>query len=499
MTGKFIRRGLLGLVLLLVTLALVVGAKTLLTSSRQIAVQPITPVAVDAEQVAARLGAAVRFKTISSDTDPNLSKDEFEKFHAFLAKTFPRVHAQLKREVVGGQSLLYTWTGSDPQAAPIAFLAHQDVVPIAPGTEGKWQAPPFAGEVRDGYIWGRGAWDNKGNLMSQMEAMELLLASGFQPRQTIYLAAGADEEVGGRRGAMAIAALLKSRGVTLDFVLDEGLLVTEGVLAGLSKPAALIGIAEKGYASYVLSVDATPGHSSMPPKNSAIGMLSGALARLEDKQMPAAIRGVALDMFNTIAPEMNGVNRVLLSNLWLFRPVVQAQLEKSPSSNAMLRTTTALTIVQAGNKENVLPGRAEAVVNFRLLPGDDLEEVHHHVHQAVNDERVTVEPRDKDKNNEASPVSPMDSASYRLLAKTVRETFPDAIVAPGLMIAATDSRHFTGLSRHIYRFSPVRAKPEDLSRFHGTNERISVANYVEAIQFYHQLLRNVAQPVAPNN
>lgn len=497
--GNLFRRVLLALVVLVLGLAAVVGGKTLLTPSRQVPVQAITPVTVDAAQVSARLGAAVRFKTISSDTDPDLSKTEFQQFHAYLARTFPRVHAQLRREVVGGLSLLYTWTGSDPQAAPIALMAHQDVVPIAPGTEGRWQVPPFAGEVRDGYIWGRGAWDNKGNLMSQMEAIEMLLATGFQPRQTVYLIAGADEEVGGRRGAMAIAALLKSRGVQLDFVLDEGLLVTEGVLAGLSQPTALIGIAEKGYASYVLSVDATPGHSSMPPKHSAIGMLSGALARLEDRQMPAAIRGVALDMFETLAPEMQGVNRVLLSNLWLFRPLVQAQLEKSPSSNAMLRTTTALTIVQAGNKENVLPGRAEAVVNFRLLPGDELEDVHDHVHHAVADERVKVEPRDADKNNEASPVSPIDSPSYRQLARTVRETFPGAIVAPGLMIAATDSRHFTGLSRHIYRFSPVRARPEDLSRFHGTNERISVANYVEAIQFYHQLLRNTTQPAVPHN
>ncbi len=492
MTGKFIRRGLLGLVLLLVVLALVVAAKTWLTASRQIAVQPIQLVAVDADQAAARLGAAVRFKTISLEEDATYNREEFEKFHAFLAKTFPRVHAQLKREVVG-LALLYTWTGSDPQAAPMAILAHQDVVPIAPGTESRWQVPPFAGEVREGYIWGRGAWDNKGNLMSQLEAIEMLLASGFQPRQTIYLVAGADEEVGGQRGAKQIAALLKSRGVQLDFVLDEGLLVTEGMLPGLHKPAALIGIAEKGYATYLLSAEATPGHSSMPPQHSAIGMLSTALARLEDRQMPAAIRGVALDMFDTLAPEMTGINRVMLSNLWLFRPLVQAQLEKSASSNAMLRTTTALTIVQAGNKENVLPGRAEAVVNFRLLPGDAIEDVETHVHKAVSDERVTVEPREKGKNNEASPVTPIDSPSYRLLARTVREAFPEVVVAPSLMIAATDSRHFTGLTRNIYRFSPVRAKPEDLTRFHGTNERISVRNYVEAIQFYHQLLRNVAQ------
>ncbi len=497
MRGKFIRRSLLGLVLLLVALALVVGGKTLLASSRQISVTPIEPVAVDAAQVSARLGAAVRFRTISSEADPAYNREEFEKFHAYLARTFPRVHAQLKREVVGGLSLLYTWAGSDPKAAPVALMAHQDVVPIAPGTESRWQVPPFSGEVRDGYIWGRGAWDNKGNLMSQMEAIELLLASGFQPRQTVYLIAGADEEVGGRRGAMAIAALLQSRQVELDFVLDEGMLITEGMLAGLSQPAALIGVAEKGNATYVLSVDASPGHSSMPPRHSAIGMLSTALSRLEDKQMPAGIRGVALEMFDTLAPEMQGLNRVLLSNLWLFRPLVQAQLEKSPSSNAVLRTTTALTIVQAGNQANVLPGRAEATVNFRVLPGDELDDVHDHVHRTVSNEAVHIEPSQR--NNAPTSVSPTDSASYRLLGRTVREVFPGAIVAPGLMIAATDSRHFTGLSRHIYRFSPVRARTEDLKRFHGTDERISVANYVEAIQFYHQLLRNTTQTTAPNN
>ncbi len=489
------RRGLLALLLLIAVLVLAVAGKTWLTPSRQIAVEAIEPVRVDATQAASRLGAAVRFRTVSSENDPALNREEFEKFQAFLARSFPRLHAQLKRELVGGLSLLYTWAGSDPQARPVALMAHQDVVPIASGTEGKWQVPPFAGEIRDGYVWGRGAWDNKGNLMSQLEAIEMLLAAGFQPRQTVYLIAGADEEVGGRRGARAIAALLKSRGVQLDFVLDEGLVITQGVLPGLNQPAALIGVAEKGYASYEISLDTAPGHSSMPPAHTAIGMMSTALARLEDRQMPAAIRGVALDMFDTLAPEMTGANRVLLSNLWLFRPLVQAQLEKSPSSHAMLRTTTALTIFQAGNKDNVLPGHAEAVVNFRLLPGDTVAGVQDHVQRAIGNEAIKVKPREW--ANEASPVSPMASPAYRLLGRTVREVFPGTVVAPGLMIAATDSRHYTELSGQIYRFSPVRARPEDLTRFHGTDERISVANYVEAIQFYHQLLRNVSRPETP--
>jgi len=257
---------------------------------------------------------------------------------------------------------------------------------VAPGTEGDWQVEPFSGLVKDGFVWGRGSWDDKGNLMSQLEAVEMLLASGYHPARTVYLAYGADEEVSGARGAAQIAALLKERKVQLDFVIDEGLLVLDGVMPGIKQPTALIGVAEKGYMSVVLKVSATPGHSSMPPKQgtSAIAMMSAALKRLDDEQLPAGIRGVAFEMFDTLAPEMGGFSRVALSNLWLFGPVVQKQLEGAGSTNSMLRTTTALTIVNAGNKENVLPGRAEATVNFRILPGDTKEQVLEHVRAKVS-------------------------------------------------------------------------------------------------------------------
>ena len=489
--GTAIRRLVVGLVLALVLLLVAVFSRTWLTRSRQLQVPAVDVVKVDAQAVASRLAAAVRFRTISSETDADLNRAQFEQFQAYLSKTFPHLHAKLKREVVGGLSLLYTWQGSDPAASPVALMAHQDVVPIAEGTEGRWAVAPFAGEIKDGFIWGRGAWDNKGNLMSQMEAIEMLVASGFQPRQTVYLISGADEEVGGQRGARQIAALLKERGVSLDFILDEGLLVTEGVLPGLNQPAALIGVAEKGYASFQLSVDAVPGHSSMPPTHTAIGAMSTALGRLESHQMPAGIHGVSRDMFDALAPEMGGANRVLLTNLWLFEPLVKAQLEKSPSSNAMLRTTTALTMMHAGNKDNVLPGRAQAVVNFRVLPGDTVQDVKRHMHDVMANDAIRIEPL---WTNEASPVSPLDGTGYPAIARTVREVFPGAVVAPGLMLGATDARHLLDLSHQVFRFSPVRAHPQDLTRFHGTDERISVDNYVEAIQFYHQLLRNVAQP-----
>lgn len=233
-----------------------------------------------------------------------------------------------------------------------------------------------------------------------------------------------------------------------------------------------------------------------PPKGtSAIAMMSAALKRIDDEQLPAGIRGVAQEMFATVAPEMSGFARVALSNLWLFGPIVQKQLEAGASTNAMLRTTTALTIVNAGNKENVLPGRAEATVNFRLLPGDTQEQVLNRMKKQVR------EATGNDKFElfalpgavDASKVAATDSTQYQLINKTLREVFPGTLVAPGLMIGASDSIHYGDISDHIFKFSPVRAKPEDLPRFHGTNERIASSNLAELIRFYHRLLTQGAK------
>ena len=495
-----LKRILWGLLAVVVLLAGAVTVNTLRKGSRQMEVAPLAVLVVDEAGAATRLGEAVRLRTISSRDDAALNADQFTQFHALIQAKFPKVHATLKREVVADLSLLYTWEGSNPKAEPIMLLAHQDVVPVAPGTEGDWQVPPFSGEVKDGFIWGRGSWDDKGNLMSQLEAVEMLLASGFKPERTVYLAYGADEEVSGTRGAAKIAALLKERKVHVNFVIDEGLLVLEGVMPGIAKPTALIGVAEKGYMSVVLKMSTTPGHSSIPPKKgtSAIAMMSAALKRLDDEQLPGGIRGVAGEMFDTMAPEMSGFSRVALSNLWLFGPVVQKQLEGAASTNAMMRTTTALTIVNAGNKENVLPGRAEATVNFRILPGDTKEQVLDHVRKQVTHAvgadkfELFALPGAVD----ASKVAPTDSPQYKTLNKTVREIFPDALVAPGLMVAATDSIHYSDISDHIFKFSPIRANAEDLKRFHGNNERLATKNYADAIRFYHRLLSEAAKAAA---
>jgi carboxypeptidase PM20D1 len=481
---------LLGLVLLL---AAAVTLNTFRQGSRQLDVAPAPPLAIDTNAVADKLAGMIRFRTVPSLDDPAQNVDEFRKLHAYLEQRFPLVHAKLKREFVGGLSLLYTWQGSDAGAKPIALMAHHDVAPIASGTEASWQVPPFDGVVKDGYVWGRGAWDDKGNLVAQLEAIEMLLAAGFQPRQTVYVVSGADEEVSGLRGAAQIVKLLQERKVRLDFVIDEGLVLTEGVVPGVAAPAALVGVAEKGYVSVKLKLATAPGHSSMPPPpgTGAIAQMGAALQRLDQEQLPAELKGVARELFATLAPEMKGFQRVALSNLWLFGPIVEKQLAKGPSTNAMLRTTTALTILNAGNKENVIPGSAEATVNFRILPGETKETVLAHVRSKVGPNfELTTLPGGVD----PTPITSTTSPSYHLMARTLRSIFPDTVVAPALYIAASDSQHFVPIADSIYRFSPVRAKPEDLPRLHGTNERISVANLGELVRFYHQLLRNLNAP-----
>jgi carboxypeptidase PM20D1 len=458
--------------------------------SRQIQVAAVPRAPVDEQAAAARLGEAIRFQTISNFLNPEADADALLGLQAHIAKNFPAFHAAAKREAVATYSLLYTWEGSDPKAAPIALLAHQDVVPVAPGTAKDWQQPPFDGVIADGFIWGRGSWDDKGNLYSMLEAAEQMSKAGFRPKRTIYFAFGHDEEVGGTRGAKAIAALLASRGVRLEFVLDEGLLITEDLIKGLDRAAALVGVAEKGYATLVLTAHATPGHSSMPPRDTAIGMMSAALARLEDNRLPTQVRGAVAEMFDTLAPEMKGFNRVVLSNLWLFKPLLLREFEKSGPSEATVRTTTALTIFNAGDKDNVLPGNAEATVNFRLIPGDTQASVTDHVRRIIANDKISIAPFAG--NIDPAPVTATSGEPYRALNRTIREIFPDAIVAPGLMVAGTDSRHYTGITDTILRFTPVRANADDLKRFHGTNERLSIDGYADMIRFYRRLIENTA-------
>ena len=484
-------RALVLLGALVALVAAVALVRTARLGSAQLAVAPASDIAIR-DGAAERLAGAVRIPTISHGDSASFDAEAFQALHAHLQSAFPRVHAQLRREAIGTHSLLYSWEGTDPSLKPILLAGHLDVVPVEPGTEGKWRHDPFAGRIADGYVWGRGAIDNKSAVLGTLEAVEMLVEAGFRPARTVYLAYGHDEEVGGTRGAREIAALLKRRGVRLEMVLDEGGVIGDGVMPGVAAPTALVGIAEKGFVSVELSTRAAGGHSSLPPRESAVGILSAAVARLEAHPMPARLEAPTRQLFTRIAPELPFAQRAVFANLWATRPLVLRTLERGgPTTNAMVRTTTAVTVFQAGSKDNVLPSQARAMVNFRILPGDSVAGVLAHVRRVVDDPRVAVKPAGRF-SAEPSAVSGTASASFRTLERTIRSVTPEAVVTPYLVVVVTDARYYAALSESVYRFLPVPLTPRDLERMHGTDERISVRDYEGAIRFYRQLIVNAA-------
>lgn len=480
--------GLVGLGLVVLVGVLVYRALTF--TLEQGPLPPAVAVAVDDEAAVARLAAALRIPTVANSAEPHFDPASFDALHAHLRASFPNLFTTLSTEAVNRDSLIFTWQGTDPELKPILLMAHQDVVPVDTGTEPAWSRPPFAGQVADGWIVGRGALDVKSGLMGILEAVELLVKAGHRPKRTVYLAFGHDEELGGTHGAKVVAKRFAERGVHFEFVLDEGGSVVEGVVPGVKGPVALVGVAEKGYVSLRLSAEGAGGHSSMPPPRTAVGVVAQAVTRLEQSPFPAHIDHAGR-FFAYVGPKMPFDRRIVFANLWLFEPLIFRILSGTPSMNASIRTTTAPTMMRGGVKDNVLPVHAEAVVNFRILPGETPATVKTRVEAVIDDPAVEVE-EVEGFGDDPSPLSDVRSTSFALVRDAIRQAAqdPELVVAPYLTVGATDSRYFQGITDNTYRYLHIRLGPDDLARLHGTDERISVANYLEMVRFYYLLIRN---------
>ncbi|MEO1101741.1 MAG: M20 family peptidase [Pseudomonadota bacterium] len=456
------------------------------------------PPPINAQSAAAHLAEAIQFRTITlAAGDPREGQEgPWLALHEWLAETYPEAHAAMGREIVpGGYSLLYTWGGSDPGLDPLLLMAHQDVVPVNIGTEGDWVSPPFAGDIVNGYVYGRGAIDDKGSLVALMEALNGLARRGFQPQRTVYLLLGHDEEVSGS-GAEAGVALLKSRNVSPVMALDEGFMIIDpSPLTG--KPMGFIGVAEKGYLTVEITAIAEGGHSSTPPRDSAAVRLSRALVALDENQMPSDFsRSPISDLFKATAPDMPFLSRMALANMWLFGGSVESQMSAIPAANAMIRTTTAPTMLVGSAKENVLAQRATAVVNFRIHPNDTEDDVLEHVRDVTSGiPGLEIEAGQSGiRGAGASPVSPTDNRAYAVLASVASEVSGGAPAAPGLVLGATDARYASAITDSVYRFAPAILSPEDLSGFHGTNERMSVENMKRMAEGYAMIIMAMDEP-----
>ena len=451
-------------------------------------------VAVNETVAAERLSGAVKFATVSFASGAPIDTTAFLGFHAFLATTFPRVHSSLRLEKVAGLSLLYTWVGTDSLAPPVVLMGHMDVVPVTESNLKEWTHAPFSGDVADGYVWGRGTMDDKVTVLAVLEAVEDLLSRNIRPARTVYLTFGHDEEVGGRYGARAIVDTLVKRGVKPAMVIDEGGVMAKSVVPGVDGLAAVVGIAEKGYLSLRLTAKAQGGHSSMPTDRTAVGALSRAISALEANQFPFVLDGPTRGMLEAMAPYSSFGRKMVFANLWLTGPLVTRVLSRTPTTAAMLHTTTSPTMLTAGIKDNVLPPEAKAVVNFRIRPGETQETVIARVKSVIADSMISVEPTDSARTN-PSQVSTVDSPAFRLIASTVRGMAPGQTVPvlPYLVGGGTDAKYWGPHSANVYRFLAVPLEQGDVARIHGVNERMSVKGYATAVTFFAQLLQQLDQ------
>ena len=458
--------------------------RTILFQRSQGTVEKIEGVPVDDQQVAEHLAAAIRCRTVPVDENGTPEPEAFQQLHLMLKETYPLVHQKLRREVVNGYSLVYVWQGTRADLEPVMLMAHQDVVSADP-TE--WTHPPFEGKIVDGFIWGRGTLDIKNQLIGIMEAAETLLQQGYRPERTIVFGLGHDEETGGVNGCKIIGQMLKERKIHLAGIVDEGGGIVEGLAARVRGKVGLIGVSEKGYLTVEFSVHAQPGHSSTPPPQTSIGILSKALARLEAHPMPTHLRRLR-PLYHGIGIAAPLYIQVAFANVWLFGPLLKRWLVPKPEMNASMRTTTALTIIEGGVEDNTIPAEAKAIVNFRLLPGDTIAEVLWHAKKVIKDERVKITPVEG-KYNEALPVSSNNVPAYLSLKKVVRQVFDNPPVAPFVMLGGTDCQHFVPVCDNIYRFTSVVMDESFQGLEHGIDERIPIEAMARMVIFYAQLMQ----------
>lgn len=424
------------------------------------------------------LARMVRLRTVSSRTPELVDESQFEAFRSLLNELYPAVASACPRERIGKSGLLYHWKGRE-NGAPTVLMAHYDVV-TADGAG--WEKPPFCGEVDENHVlWGRGTLDTKGTLCGILEAAERLIQTGFVPRNDIYFSFSGDEEIMGP-SAPAIVAELERRGIRPALVLDEGGAIVEKMFPGVAQKCAVIGVAEKGQMDLEFKVKSRGGHTSAPPVKNPVGTLCRAVAAAETHPFPARLTPAAAQMFDTLGRYSGFGLKLIFANLWCFLPVLKLICKKSGGElNALMRTTCSFTMMQGSSAANVFPPEAKMTANLRILTGETMDTAAEYLRRVMNDSDVEIS---RVQGTDPSPGADNQSAQWTLVKSAIHETWRGVIVAPYLMVACSDSRHFCKICDNVLRFSAMELSKEERSRIHGLNERIPVEKIAKAAEFF---------------
>lgn len=426
----------------------------------------------------------IQFKTVSYEDESLIDLTQITGIYSYIERSFPEFWAAMEKTPIGNYSMIFRWK-SNSDALPILLMSHLDVVPTGNVT---WKYPPFDGHITETEIWGRGAIDDKQMVLGALASVTHLLKQNWKPTRDVYISFGFDEEISGYKGACVVADYFRSKNLKFEFIHDEGIPLLDGILPGLDKPTVPLGLAEKGSLDLDVTLTGVAGHSSIPPPTTIIGIMGRAVAALEANPIPSQLEGVSRLLLEYVSPDMAYPFKSIFSNMWLFKPLILRIFESKTTTNALVRTTTAITIIKGGNKANVLPESASIHINFRIGPWDNVQTVLEHVKKVF----LAIDPRFEFtilESLEPAPVTSHTSETFYKFASAIRTTFEkEILVTPGIMVGNTDTRHFWGLSDNIFRFSPNILTQELADTFHNVNERISKENLINVINFYHQLL-----------
>jgi carboxypeptidase PM20D1 len=442
---------------------------------------------VTTERAVQKLQALIRIPTVSYPDQSLVDEAAFDAFVVELERQFPLLHERLGLTRIDTHGLLLHWAGRSA-AKPVVLMAHLDVVPVDDGAP--WQHPPFGAEIHDGAVWGRGTLDDKGQLVAICEAVETLLEQDFTPAQDVWLSFGCNEEVSGPAARLATEELTRL-GVRPWFVMDEGGAIAAEAFPGVAAPVGVVGVTEKGVTSLELRVDGRGGHASTPTRNGPTVRLAKAVARIDRHQMSASVPDPTIELMRRMAPHAPLALRPLMANAARLRPVLtRALIAAGPEPAAMTRTTFAVTTLSGSPALNVIASTARAGLNIRIMVGDTVASVLEHVRRTIADDEVQIEIVEE---NEPSPVSPIDDDAFRLIESTIAEVFPDAIPAPYVMMAATDSRFFTTISSRVYRFAPFRMTKAQREAIHSYDEHLGIDAFVDGVRWYQRLIEGIPE------